>query len=254
MEIRVLGCDGGHGQDARATSLLVNDTVLIDAGNILSALSDKEMLEIGHLFLSHSHLDHIYDFPFFLDATFARGVKPLPVYGSDHTLSNLRSHVFNNVIWPDLASLPDSGAQYVPRPLLPGQTVDVAGLHITPVPVNHIVPTYGYLIEDDEGAVLFSSDTGPCNEFWRIANACEKLKAVIVDLAFPNAMQNVADLSGHHTPDSLAKDLKKLRVDCDVYAFHFKVGMMDEIRQEMANVTHRNIPVKALRDFDKLVF
>ena len=78
--------------------------------------------------------------------------------------------------------------------------------------------------------------------------------AVIVDLAFPNVMQNVADLSGHHTPDSLAKDLKKLRVDCDVYAFHFKVGMMDEIRQEMANVTHRNIPVRALRDFDKLVF
>jgi cAMP phosphodiesterase len=62
----------------------------------------------------------------------------------------------------------------------------------------------------------------------------ENLKAVFIDVTFPNAMQNIADLSKHLTPQKLKEELKKLKSSAAVYAYHIKAQHEKEIVKEMA--------------------
>ena len=67
MQIKILGCSGGIGAELRTTSMLVDQDILIDAGTGVGNLSMDELLKIDHIFLTHSHLDHIAFLPFLLD-------------------------------------------------------------------------------------------------------------------------------------------------------------------------------------------
>jgi phosphoribosyl 1,2-cyclic phosphodiesterase len=58
MKIRILGASGGIGAQARTTSLLVDQDILIDAGTGVGYLALDELRAIDHVFLTHSHLDH----------------------------------------------------------------------------------------------------------------------------------------------------------------------------------------------------
>ena len=73
MQIKVLGNSGGIGGSLRTTALLVDDDILIDAGTGAADLSIDEMLKIDHIFLTHSHLDHIACVPLLSDT--AAGVR-----------------------------------------------------------------------------------------------------------------------------------------------------------------------------------
>ena len=59
MKVRILGCSGGIGGGLRTTSMLVDHDVLIDAGTGVADLALADLARIDHVFLTHSHLDHI---------------------------------------------------------------------------------------------------------------------------------------------------------------------------------------------------
>jgi len=68
IKLKILGCSGGiGGEHLRTTSLLVDDDVLIDAGTGVGDLSIAEMARIDHVFLTHTHLDHIACLPLMID-------------------------------------------------------------------------------------------------------------------------------------------------------------------------------------------
>ena len=68
MKVRVLGCSGAIAKDCRTTSFLIDDNILVDAGTGVGDLTLDEMRKIDHVFLTHSHLDHIAALPLMLDA------------------------------------------------------------------------------------------------------------------------------------------------------------------------------------------
>ena len=71
MELRVLGCSGGiGGSGRRTTSFLLGDDVLIDAGSGVADLELEELAKIRHIFLTHSHMDHIHTIPLMIDSVF----------------------------------------------------------------------------------------------------------------------------------------------------------------------------------------
>ena len=110
MKIRILGCSGGiGGQRLRTTSMLVDDDVLIDCGTGVGDLSLDELLRIDHVFLTHSHLDHIAGLPLLIDTVGDRRNQPLTVHATEATLEILRTHIFNWAIWPDFSEIPDAG-------------------------------------------------------------------------------------------------------------------------------------------------
>ena len=87
------------------------------------------------------------------------------------------------------------------------QTINIAGIDVTPVPVNHLVPTFGLLVQNEVAAVVFTSDTYSTDEIWEVSREAEHLKGVFVDVSFPNELGKLAAASKHLTPELLAVEV-----------------------------------------------
>lgn len=250
MEWHVLGSFGGSSPTCRMTSFLINAELALDAGSITQALPLDAQRRIRQIVLTHSHLDHTASIPFLVENTFGAQREALEILVTPQVLHTVKMHLFNNDTWPDFTRIPND---MLPALRLiqvePRTTFTASGLRLTSVPVRHTVPTHGYLVEDEGGAVLFTSDTGPTQEVWDLANRTPKLKAVIVEVSFPSRMQAVADVSLHLTPTTLAAELAKLKRDVAVHLYHLKPAYVDELRQELA-ATRFPHPVEELRQGD----
>jgi Cft2 family RNA processing exonuclease len=95
MQIKILGCSGGIGGDLRTTSMLVDNDILIDAGTGVGDLTMDELLMIDHIFITHSHLDHIVFIPLLLDTVMGIRVGSVTVHATQETLTTLHTHIFN---------------------------------------------------------------------------------------------------------------------------------------------------------------
>ncbi len=247
MKWHVLGSFGGSSPECRTTSFLIDETLALDAGAITQALSLEAQRAINHIVLTHSHLDHIASIPFLIENTFGQRDGAVEILVSPPLLHTIKHHLFNNDTWPDFTRIPSD--------LLPALRLRrieerapfaVNHLRLTAVPVNHTVPTHGFLVEDDGGAVLFTSDTGATDEVWAVANRTPKLRALIVEVSFPNRMQAVADLALHLTPQALAVELAKLERRVQIYLYHLKPPYLEELRRELATTNFPH-PVEELR-------
>lgn len=233
MNLRVLGASGGVGQGLRTTSLLIDHDILIDAGSGVGELTLDEMLGLRHVFITHSHLDHIAFLPLLLDSIFDRIQQPLVVHGQALTLRALQEHIFNWIIWPDFTRLP-----HPDRPVLryeimaPGDIYPVGGSTLEMIPVNHAVPGVGYRVECLAGAIAISGDTTSNDSFWDVLNARPGLDALIVEAAFPNESLALSQMARHYCPSLLAEDIAKLRHDPLIYITHNKPGSEDLIFAE----------------------
>ena len=193
MKLRVLGCSGGIGARARTTSFLVDDDVLIDAGTGVEDLSVEELARIDHVFLTHSHLDHILALPLLVDSVGALRSRPIVVHALPETIAALRQHVFNWVIWPDFTEIPHYDRPWmVFEPMALGATVDVGGRAIRSLPANHTVPAVGYHVIGPSGSLAFSGDSWPTEEFWRLINGIRDLRHLIIETAFSNKERDLA--------------------------------------------------------------
>jgi cAMP phosphodiesterase len=130
------------------------------------------------------------------------------VYGSEEVLGILRTHLFNGLIWPDFSAIPDRISPVIHwESLEPCQKRSICGYQIIPVPVNHSVPAFGYIISSDSSRLLFTGDTGPTNLIWELAG---DLSLLIVEVSFPNSQEELALRTGHLTPRLLEQELYKL--------------------------------------------
>jgi ribonuclease BN (tRNA processing enzyme) len=225
MELRILGCSGGEAEGERLTGLLINGRVAIDAGSLTQALTVDEQIAVRHIFLTHSHLDHLCTLPFYTKNIFGHTHSPVGIRALPETLDALSRHLFNDELWPDFSVIPspnDPTIRYTE--IEPEHTYDVCGLHITPIRVNHLVPCVGYLVEDGKDAFVFTSDTAETDRIWEVANATKNLRLVITEASFPNEQAWLAEASKHLTPAKLGGELKKLRPNVPVRIYHLTPG------------------------------
>ena len=235
MKLRVLGCHGGELPKHRTTCFLVDGKLCVDGGAITSVLKLEEILQIDDIFLTHSHFDHMKDVPLMTDLLVGRRQKPVIVHGAAETMEAMDKDVFNNRVWPDFRVIPSAQNPVLAFQELPvRQEVRCQGYRIRAIPVQHPVYSVGYIFESKNGAVAFSGDTGPTDELWRAINATPNVKAVFLELSFPNSMQWLADLSGHLTPRTAMGELAKLdRRGAPVYLYHLKPAVLAEVKAEV---------------------
>ncbi|MDO8312542.1 MAG: 3',5'-cyclic-nucleotide phosphodiesterase [Sideroxyarcus sp.] len=235
MKLRVLGCSGGIGGNFRTTSFLLDHDVLIDAGTGLGELSLAEMSVIDHIFITHSHMDHIACLPLLVDSVAFMRDKPLLIHATAETLDILQKHIFNWEIWPDFAAIPNLH-QPVMRyeEIKLGETVEVSGRKLTPLPVNHVVPAVGFWIDSGKASLVFSGDTTTCDAFWQAVNRIPDLRYLIVETAFSDAEKELAVLSKHLCPSLLAEELTKLKLRPDIFITHLKPGEVELTMREIS--------------------
>jgi cAMP phosphodiesterase len=216
----------------------VDDRVLVDAGTVGGALTVAEQVEITHAVISHAHLDHTAGLAFLTDTlAIVAPERQLMVASIAPVIDSLRAHAFNDALWPDFTTIPSRS-----RPVLGFRTLAEEGearvgdLWITPVLVEHTVPTAGYVVHDGETGFVYSGDTGPTERLWQVAREMRGLKALIVETAFPNRLDALARVSGHLTPDMLRREIDKMPPDVPIWIFHIKPQLFQETAAELARI------------------
>ncbi len=243
LKIKVLGCNGGSEKGKGLTSFLINDTILIDAGNVVNSLLLEEQKNIKYILVTHTHLDHIKDIPLLADNLVEFKGHKVNVYGLKEVVESLKNNFFNNVIFPDFSMIP------INDPILHYNIVNLeesfflCGLKFTAVLVNHTVPNVAYIVEDDNSAFVFISDTYKTDKIFDIINKHSKIKFVIIETSFPNEHSYLAEISKHLTPNLMQQEIEKIKDNSiDIYIYHMKPKYTAKIIEEIDSIeTNKNI-------------
>lgn len=252
MKIKVLGCSGGiGGASTRTTCLLVDMDILIDAGTAAADLPLEALCQIDHIFLTHSHLDHIASLPFILDSTLGLRNRPIRIYALPQTINVLKDHIFNWSIWPDFTTIPDPASPCVQFiPIAVGDRFTLNGRTFTTVPANHVVPAVGYIVKGPQATLAFTGDTTTNPAFWPWINDINDLRYLIIETAFSNRERDLAEKSKHLCPSLLASELDFLKKEVEIFITHLKPNeaeiIMEEIHAMMERSSRQDLVIKPL--------
>ena len=251
MELAVLGCHGGETPKHRTSSFLLEGRLAIDAGAVTSMLALEDQHKIETVLVSHAHLDHVRDLATLADNRCQQGGPPLVIAAIPETIATLRRHFFNDLLWPDFSRIPAGKGMTIEfRPLEPEVTVELSGMKVTPVLVHHTIDACGFLVRTGSGTIGYSGDTGPTEHFWERLNAEPQLRALLMEISFPDEHHRLAQVSGHHTPESLERELGKLHDhrDLPILLYHIKPVFEAVVEKELARIRDRNLEICRLGD------
>jgi cAMP phosphodiesterase len=244
MFLEILGCHGGSVPNRRLPSFLINGHLLLEAGSVTAALPLGAQANIEHVLISHAHLDHTVGLAFLVDniqsAQTAGGRNAAVTAASiAPVIDDLRSHCFNNRLWPDFSKLPtrdDPALRF--QMLREREAIEFGSLTVIPVPVHHAVPASGFILHDGTSGLVFSGDTGPTDEIWKVGREFKGIRAIIVETAFPNRLEDLASVSGHFTPALLQREMDKMP-DAPLWVYHIKPAHFEETAEELERLGDR---------------
>jgi ribonuclease BN (tRNA processing enzyme) len=252
VELRVIGCHGGETPRHRTCAFIVDDVLAIDAGSLTSGMEVDAQGKLAAVLVSHAHLDHVRDLATLADNRCQLRAPTLQIAGTKETLETLRRHFFNGVLWPDFAQIPagDGKPTIAYVELAPEVPVVLGGKKVRAVLVDHTIESAAFVIEGPDGSIGYSGDTGPTDRMWEVLNQEPDLRALLMEVSFPNREQWLAKASGHHTPQTLALDLAKYKAprDLPTLLYHIKPVFQGEVERECAALPGLNLEVLAIGD------
>jgi len=255
--IQILGATGSYTHLERSTSFLVDESIAIDAGNLIAPLKEG-CCELEHLLLTHTHYDHITDIPFVLESYFSCRKKPLKLYALKENIEILKSHIFNDAIWPDFSTIfLEQVKQYALEfiPIAYDEPFFINGIEFTPLYAQHTVPTSGFKIKKKDNAVILSGDTYLNPSLVQKLNGDKSISTLLIDVSFPSDKEILAQVSQHLTPKLLFEMLKPLtRTDLKIYTYHQKSFYSDVIEEELRVLNDRNHTIEMLFSGETLNF
>ncbi len=238
--IRFLGSSGGREGRSGTTCVRVTPSVAIDAGNLLRGFKEEEPW-LEKIFLTHAHLDHLVDIPFWLDYHYGKMKRPLCVYGSEETIKTLREKLFDGSLWPSFHEINLLGSS---EKALCFEAISAGdrflleeGVSLEAIKGEHTEGSLGYIIQKENQAIYFTSDTYDSPLIWELIDHRPEIKQVVIDLSFPSRFAKLAKSSAHLTPKLLQEARAQLvRQEVLFHLFHLKPAYREEIIQEVGAI------------------
>lgn len=167
MQITFLGSGAAFSANAYNASILVDRTLLLDAGAPLCVHLPKVGVALDQpraTLITHFHADHCFNLAFLIAARHElfREPRPLAVFGPPGTEEWLRQLLdlawgkrFRQTAWDHL--------QLTVQELDAGQRAEVEGYRIRAYRMTHVTtfPCLGYLLEKDGVRLAYTGDTEP---------------------------------------------------------------------------------------------
>jgi len=248
MRIKVLGCYGTEFLRFKSCGFLINGSVMLDAGSIVSPLNLEEQRGVQDIFITHSHLDHIKDIFFLANNLLEEKGRTIRIHSAAAIVKSLKLHFINGTICPDFTSIPLGDGHVLGfKTIKEGVFYPLSqGISVRAEKVDHNIAAVGYIIQCNHGHVVYTGDTGPTEAIWKACNALGDLLAVFIECSFSNEQQELATLSGHLTPQTMAQELKKLKdKDYPIFIFHMKPQYLKTIEEEIHALGDERITILA---------
>ncbi len=239
MEIQILGAHQFESKGARLTSLLIDGTVVIDAGGLTSALSVPEQEKIKTVLLTHHHFDHTRDLVTLAANAGYYWRGQLVVYALRYTLDIITNCLLDGKMYANFLEYPSKEKPTVILEAIePYNKKQIAGYDILAVPVKHSVPAVGYQITSSDGKSLFyTGDTtvGISDQWQHIFP-----QLLITEVAGPNKYGDWLKKAGHFCAGFLKEELIQFRQLKGylprVIVIHIGNPFEQEIKKEVARV------------------
>ncbi len=247
MVIYTLGVYGSKFKNKNLATFLFlekDDFFLIDAGSLYSKkdiiqFCEKYKTDEIKIFLTHAHLDHISELPFFLDFLVSTPYK-ITLYLSLFTKKLLKNHLFNNKIWPDFSKIKNAKGKYVLnyKFIKPFQVIKLKNIKIIPFKVSHVIETYGYFISNKKTYIYFSGDTNSVLPIFKFIkrNYTKQKSYLFVDISFSSKNTKIANLSKHYSSLKFIKDFFRYKLNKHfkkIFVYHIKPWEEDLIKKEL---------------------
>ena len=249
MKVRLLpssfDSDGSASAKQHLTCLVVNDSVAVDAGSLAMGVTETERAQVRDVVLSHAHLDHVAGLPLFLDDLFSSLTNPVRVHAAREVIEVLERDVFNWSVYPKFSELRNSAGPVVEYVQFSnGTEFKIGDLTVTPVEVNHKVPSSGFILEDGKGRIGITGDTASMESFWNESIKKGGLDALLIECAFPDELAELAATSHHLTPSALKRELENYDLaNCAIYIVNIKPSYRNVVLEELSQLEFPNLQV-----------
>lgn len=237
MDIQILGAHNCESQNSRLMSLLIDDTLAIDAGCLTSSLSFTAQQRLKVILLTHQHYDHVRDVPTLaLNLTLRNAT--INIYSIQPVYDALSTHLLDGKLYPKFLEQPPQNPTVKFAIIEAYQVKQIEGYSVLAVPVNHTVPTVGYQITSPDGkAIFYTGDTGPgLANCWRYVSP----RLIFIEVTVPDSYEEFAKESGHLTPSLLKRELISFQEVKgylpQVVIVHMNPNLEEEIAAEIAAV------------------
>ena len=205
-----------------------DDLIILDAGTGIHVLGQKLLKQLpitAHIFISHTHWDHIQGLPFFSPIFIPD--NQLKIYGGLDPVTNEGIERALNVqlqysYFPIREAELNASIEY--STLKPGERVTVGSATITPILLSHPVLNFGYRIDCDGQSIFFTGDYEPLFNIYtpedsefdeyqsvidekqnQIIQAMQEVDVLIVDSSYTAKEYLSKKGWGHGTYDSAIK-------------------------------------------------
>ena len=209
MKIRVLGAHNLETSHTKHTCFLVDDSLAIDAGSLMTSLTSDEKNRLRAILLTHRHFDHVRDLPSLGLQAMDNGVT-IDVYGLPDTLDAVSTHLMDGLLYPNFTVRPTPECpKYRLHAISPGQAFNLLGLQVLPLSVPHGAPSVGFVVRKGSATAAFTGDTGGGLQPF-LANTPPP-QLLFVEVTFSNNGHARARASRHLTPSLLQDELESAR-------------------------------------------
>ncbi len=240
-----------------------NDLIIFDGGTGIFQLGQtllKEMPIHAHIFMTHTHWDHIQGLPMFTPI-FIPGNK-LHIHGAFDPVSGSGIEKVMDVqlqysYFPVREAELKASIQYTT--MMPGQTVPVGNASVTGTLLNHPVINFGYRVQHNGKSVFFTGDHEPPYNLYEpdspryqefqsiiedkereIIEAMRGVDVLIADSSYTLAEYPSKKGYGHGTFDSSIRMAREAGVKKLVCTHHEPTRSDDELEQAFAEVLSRH--------------
>jgi ribonuclease BN (tRNA processing enzyme) len=238
IDIQILGAHSAESSTSKCMSILVNNSLVIDAGGLTSSLSLSDQTKLKAILLTHTHFDHIKDIPSIALNLFYQN-RNLKIFCTADVRRAIETYLLNGVLYPRFQEIPPQKPTILFELIRPGETRNIEGLMVTAITANHVENTVAYAITGkDNKSVLYTADTGPgFLDYWEYVYP----DLLVVEVTLPDTHRDFARQTKHLTPRFLADELitfKKLKGYLpDIVVVHMSPKFENQIREELTVVS-----------------